>query len=113
MLIAENAKLAPIPAKRYRINEVTVAGLLVSVQPSGVNSVSVQWSRTGSSTIGEFPGLAVDAARRARARLSVMRGVAFALSVMGYRRMGRALRTAGATHSIWRANDDWRAFSWR
>jgi hypothetical protein len=112
-LIPESATLAPILAKRYPINDVTVPGLLVSVQPFGVNSFSVQWSRTGSSTIGEFPGMAVDAARRARARPRVMRAVDFALPVMGYRRMGRALRTAGAARSIWRENGDWRAFGRR
>ena len=43
----------------------------------------------------------------------VVRAIGFALPVIGYRRMGRALRTAGAVLAIWRAATAWRNFRGR
>ncbi|CAG0971136.1 hypothetical protein BURK1_01229 [Burkholderiales bacterium] len=54
-----------------------------------------------------------DASRRARVRPYVMRAVGLALPILGYRRMGRTLRTAAAALSIWRAMNAWREFSRR
>jgi integrase len=59
----EDITRTPVLAKRYRIWDTAVPGLFVSVQPSGVKSFNVQWSRTGSKSIGKFPGLTLEAAR--------------------------------------------------
>ncbi|MFO1308819.1 MAG: hypothetical protein U1F64_10315 [Burkholderiales bacterium] len=56
---------------------------------------------------------APDASRRSRVRPYVVRAIGFALPVLGYRRMGRALRTAGAVLAIWRAATAWREFRGR
>jgi hypothetical protein len=56
---------------------------------------------------------APDADRRSRVRPYVVRAIGFALPVIGYRRMGRALRTAGAVLAIWRAATAWRNFRGR
>lgn len=53
---------------------------------------------------------APDADRRSRVRPYVLRAIGFALPVVGYRRMGRALRTAAAALAIWRAATAWRSF---
>lgn len=54
-----------------------------------------------------------DAARRSRMRPYVMRAMGIALPVIGFRRMGRVLRTAGAALAIWRAATAWRDFRGR
>ena len=54
---------APVLRKRYRIWDITVPGLFVSVQPSGVKSFNIQWSRAGSTSIGKYPGMTLEAAR--------------------------------------------------
>ena len=56
---------------------------------------------------------APDASRRSRVRPYVVRAIGFALPVLGYRRMGRTLRTAGAVLAIWRAATAWREFRGR
>jgi len=56
---------------------------------------------------------APDADRRGRVRPYVMRAIGFALPVIGYRRMGRTLRIAGAALAIWRAATAWRNFRGR
>jgi len=59
----------PRPAP-YRIWDTVVPQLHLRVQPSGVKSWNVQWSRTSSRALGKWPGLTVDAARtRAKAVL--------------------------------------------
>jgi integrase len=62
-LTQEAIRLTPVRAKRYRIWDTAVPGLFVSVQPSGVKSFNVQWSRTRSKSIGKFPGMTLEAAR--------------------------------------------------
>lgn len=62
-LSADNVALAPSLANRYRIWDTKVPGLFLSVQPSGVKSFNVQWSRIGSKSIGKYPGMTVEAAR--------------------------------------------------
>ena len=54
---------SPIRGKRYRIWDTVVPGLFVSLQPTGVKSFNVQWSRTGSKSIGKYPGMTLEAAR--------------------------------------------------
>lgn len=58
----------------YRLWDVTVPQLHVRVQPSGVKSWNLQWSRTSSKALGKHPGVTVEAARE-RAR-EVLRQVA-------------------------------------
>ena len=50
-----------------------------------------------------------DLARRSRVRPYVVRAIGLALPLMGFRRMGRVLRVAGAALAIWRATRAWRA----
>lgn len=55
----------------YRIWDITVPQLHLRVQPSGVKSWNVQWSRVSSRSLGKWPGVTVEAARtRARAILA-------------------------------------------
>lgn len=54
---------APNLPERYRIWDTSVPGLFVSVQPSGIKSFNVQWSRTRSKSIGKFPAMTIEAAR--------------------------------------------------
>lgn len=52
------------PAEQaYRLWDVTVPQLHIRVQPSGVKSWNVQWSRQQAKAVGKFPGVMVDAAR--------------------------------------------------
>lgn len=54
----------------YRIWDTLVPQLHLRVQPSGVKSWNVQWSRTSSRSLGKWPGVTVEAARtRAKAAL--------------------------------------------
>ncbi|PTT64315.1 integrase family protein [Stenotrophomonas sp. HMWF003] len=58
-------------ATPYRIWDTLVPQLHLRVQPSGVKSWNVQWSRTSTRALGKWPGVTVDAARtRARAVLA-------------------------------------------
>lgn len=58
-------------AAPYRIWDTLVPQLHLRVQPSGVKSWNVQWSRTSTRTLGKWPGVTVEAARtRARAVLA-------------------------------------------
>ncbi|WP_242163384.1 integrase family protein [Lysobacter sp. M15] len=50
-------------AQPYRLWDVTVPQLHVRVQPSGVKSWNVQWTRQQAKSLGKFPGVTVDAAR--------------------------------------------------
>jgi len=49
-----------------------------------------------------------DPARRSRVRPYVVRAVGYALPLLGFRRVGRALRIAGAALAVWRATRAWR-----
>jgi integrase len=62
-LTAEGLRGAPILARRYRLWDSTVPGLFVSVAPSGIKSFNVQWSRSGSKSIGKFPSMPLGVAR--------------------------------------------------
>ncbi len=64
----ESAKPEAAP---YRIWDTTVPQLHLRVQPSGVKSWNVQWSRTSTRALGKWPGVTVEAARtKARAVLA-------------------------------------------
>jgi len=57
-------------AKPYRLWDTVVPQLHLRVQPSGVKSWNVQWSRTSSRSLGKWPGVTVEAARtKAKAAL--------------------------------------------
>ena len=65
--IVEAAKPEAAP---YRLWDTVVPQLHLRVQPSGVKSWNVQWSRTSSRSLGKWPGVTVDAARtKAKAAL--------------------------------------------
>lgn len=66
--IVEGAKPEAAP---YRIWDTTVPQLHLRVQPSGVKSWNVQWSRTQTKAIGKYPVVTVEGARtRAQAILA-------------------------------------------
>ncbi|MGY6517377.1 MAG: tyrosine-type recombinase/integrase [Lysobacteraceae bacterium] len=50
-------------ADPYRVWDTVVPQLHLRVQPSGVKSWNVQWSRTRSRSLGKWPGVTVEAAR--------------------------------------------------
>jgi integrase len=55
----------------YRVWDVTLPALFVRVQPTGVKSFNVAWSRTSSKALGKWPTTTIAAARtRARAALA-------------------------------------------
>ena len=58
--IIEGHKPEAVP---YRIWDSVVPQLHLRVQPSGVKSWNVQWSRTSSRSLGKWPGVTVDSAR--------------------------------------------------
>lgn len=61
--------LAP-QARPYRVWDTIVPQLHIRIQPSGVKSWNVQWSRSSSRSLGKWPGVTVDMARsRAKATL--------------------------------------------
>ena len=49
-----------------------------------------------------------DPGRRAHLRPYVVRAFGYALPLLGFRRMGRVLRFAGAALAVWRATRAWR-----
>lgn len=66
--IIEAAKPDAAP---YRLWDLAVPQLHIRVQPSGIKSWNVQWSRTSTRALGKWPGVTVEAARtRARAVLA-------------------------------------------
>jgi integrase len=50
-------------AEPYRVWDTTVPQLFLRVQPSGVKSWNVQWTRTSSKSLGKWPGVTVESAR--------------------------------------------------
>lgn len=50
-------------ADPYRVWDTSVPGLFLRVQPSGIKSFNVQWSRSSSRSLGKWPGVTVEAAR--------------------------------------------------
>lgn len=50
-------------AEPYRIWDTTVPALFLRVQPTGIKSFNVQWSRTSSRSLGKWPGCTVESAR--------------------------------------------------
>lgn len=50
-------------ASPYRLWDTTVPQLHLRVQPSGIKSWNVQWSRTSTRALGKWPGTTVEAAR--------------------------------------------------
>jgi integrase len=53
----------PITGEPYRVWDVEVPQLFVRVQPSGIKSYNVQWSRASSKSIGKHPAKLPEAAR--------------------------------------------------
>src|SRR5947207_14446495 len=49
--------------KPYRVWDTGVPQMFVRVQPSGIKSYNVQWSRTTSKSIGKHPGKLPETAR--------------------------------------------------
>ncbi len=65
--VVESAKPEAEP---YRVWDTTVPQLFLRVQPSGVKSWNVQWSRLSSRSLGKWPGCTVESARiKAKAAL--------------------------------------------
>ena len=58
--IIEAAKPEAAP---YRIWDTTVPQLHLRIQPSGVKTWNVQWSRTSTKALGKWPAVTVEAAR--------------------------------------------------
>lgn len=58
--VIEGHKPEAVP---YRVWDSVVPQLHLRVQPSGVKSWNVQWSRTSSRSLGKWPGVTVDSAR--------------------------------------------------
>lgn len=57
-------------AKPYRLWDTAVPQLHLRVQPTGIKSWNVQWSRTSTRALGKWPGVTVEAARtKAKAAL--------------------------------------------
>lgn len=70
-LTSSTVEAAKPEATPYRIWDATVPQLHLRVQPSGVKSWNVQWSRSSTRALGKWPGVTVEAARtRARAVLA-------------------------------------------
>jgi len=70
-LSQQSVERARPKATPYRLWDSRVPGLFLRVQPSGIKSWNVQWSRQSSKSLGKFPGITLDAARvQARAMLA-------------------------------------------
>lgn len=59
--VVEGAKPEGDP---YRLWDTQVPQLFLRVQPSGIKSFNVQWTRASSRSLGKWPGVTVDAARQ-------------------------------------------------
>ncbi|WP_395117717.1 tyrosine-type recombinase/integrase [Rhodanobacter sp. FW102-FHT14D06] len=66
-LTMRNVADAKPDAKPYEMRDTDTRGLLLRVQPSGVKAFIVEWSRGKRSTLGRFPTLTLEGARK-RAR---------------------------------------------
>lgn len=51
-------------ADPYRIWDAKIPALFLRVQPSGIKSFNVQWSRSSSKSLGKWPGVTVESARQ-------------------------------------------------
>lgn len=72
--------------KPYRLWDTKVPGLFLRVQPSGVKSWNVQWSRSTSKSLGKYPAVTLDTARqRARAMLTEVDKAGAPLAVIAKR----------------------------
>ncbi|MFT4247664.1 MAG: site-specific integrase [Pseudomonas sp.] len=58
--VVESAKPEAAP---YRIWDTVVPQLHLRIQPTGIKSWNVQWSRTSSRALGKWPGVTVESAR--------------------------------------------------
>lgn len=62
-LTAVFVKGLPAEAAPYRVHDAEVPRLFIRVQPSGIKSYNVQWSRASSVSIGKHPETLPEAAR--------------------------------------------------
>src|SRR6185312_7883089 len=70
-LSQQSVERARPKATPYRLWDSRVPGLFLRVQPSGIKSWNVQWSRQSSKALGKYPGITLEAARvKARAMLA-------------------------------------------
>jgi hypothetical protein len=63
-LTMRNVADAKPDAKPYELRDTDTRGLLLRVQPSGVKSFIVEWTRGRRSTLGRFPELTLEGARK-------------------------------------------------
>jgi len=63
-LTMRNVADAKPGAKPYELRDTDTRGLLLRVQPSGVKSFIVEWTRGRRSTLGRFPALTLEGARK-------------------------------------------------
>jgi integrase len=62
-LTAQAVARSPALDKPYRVHDTKVPGLFLRVQPSGIKSFNLQWSRLSSRSLGKWPALTLEAAR--------------------------------------------------
>lgn len=63
-------KLRP-KAIPYRVWDTSVPQLHIRIQPSGIKSWNVQWSRGATKSLGKWPGVTVEAAREQARKLLI------------------------------------------
>lgn len=63
-LTAQVVESCPVLDKPYRIHDQKVPGLFLRVQPTGVKSWNVRWSRSTSKSLGKYPSVTLEAARK-------------------------------------------------
>lgn len=63
-LTPEYINRLPALPEPYRVRDIAVTGLFVRVQPTGIKSFNIQWSRSSSKSLGKFPGMRLDTARK-------------------------------------------------
>ncbi|UGB39115.1 site-specific integrase [Frateuria soli] len=64
-LIERTVRTAKPEAKPYEIRDTDLKGLLLRVQPSGAKSFIVEWKRGQRRTLGRYPVMTLEGARRA------------------------------------------------
>lgn len=81
-------------AAPYRAWDTVVPQLHVRVQPTGIKSFNVQWSRTKTLSLGKWPAVTVEGARtRARAVLAEVETHGAPVAVMEAKRPGAKLKS--------------------